>query len=80
LLKQQRTPALAETMAMAQAELGRFSEAIQWQRTAIDLARASGRTQGIAHLSQTLLLYEAGRPCRTPWTRDDPVHHPPPAS
>jgi len=80
LLKQQRTPALAETMAMAQAELGRFRDAIEWQRTAMDLARASGRTEGMAHLSETLALYEAGRPCRTPWTGDDPVHHPQPSS
>jgi tetratricopeptide (TPR) repeat protein len=80
LLKQQRTPALAETMAMAQAELGRFTDAIAWQRTAMDLARASGRTEGMAHLSETLALYEARRPCRTPWTSDDPVHHPQPSS
>ena len=25
-------------------------------------------------------LYEAGRPSRTPWTGDDPVHHPQPSS
>jgi tetratricopeptide (TPR) repeat protein len=80
LLKQQRTSALAETMAMAQAELGRFTDAIEWQRTAIDLARTSGRTEGLAHLTETLALYEAGRPSRTPWTGDDPVHHPQPSS
>ena len=28
----------------------------------------------------TLALYEAGRPCRTPWASDDPVHHPQPSS
>jgi tetratricopeptide (TPR) repeat protein len=77
LLKVQRTSALAETMAMAQAERGRFKEAIGWHRTAIDLARQSGR-QDVAHLTETLALYEAGRPCRTPWTNDDPVHHPEP--
>ena len=37
LLKTQQTPALAETMAMALAELGRFDEAVRWQREAIDL-------------------------------------------
>ena len=76
LLKSQRTATLAETMAMAQAELGNFTDAIRWQRTAIDLARQSGRQESIAHLTETLALYEAGRPCRTPWTNDDPVHHP----
>ena len=24
-------------------------------------------------------LYEARRPCRTPWADDHPVHHPPPS-
>jgi tetratricopeptide (TPR) repeat protein len=76
LLKHQRTPALVETMAMAQAEMGKFKDAIEWQRTAIELARAGGRTEGLAHLSDTLALYEAGRPCRTPWASDDPVHRP----
>jgi tetratricopeptide (TPR) repeat protein len=80
LLKNQRTPALAETMAMAQAELGRFKDAVEWQRTAIELARSAGRPEGMAHLTETLALYEAGRPCRTPWTNDDPVHHPQPSS
>jgi tetratricopeptide (TPR) repeat protein len=80
LLKNQRTSALAETMAMAQAELGRFMDAITWQHTALDLARKSGRQDGMAHLAETLALYEAGRPCRTPWTNDDPVHHPQPSS
>lgn len=80
LLKIQRTSALAETMAMAQAELGKFKDAIGWQRTAIELARAGGRAEGMAHLSETLSLYETGRPCRTPWTSDDPVHHPQPST
>jgi tetratricopeptide (TPR) repeat protein len=80
LLKSQRTAALAETMAMAQAELGNFKDAIGWQRAAIDLTRQSGRQQGMAHLAETLALYQAGRPCRTPWTNDDPVHHPQPSS
>lgn len=80
LLKNQRTSALAESMAMAQAELGRFMDAIKWQRAAIDLARQSGRQEGMPHLTETLALYEAGRPCRTPWTSDDPVHHPQPSS
>jgi Putative Zn-dependent protease, contains TPR repeats len=80
LLKSQRTAALAETMAMAQAELGNFKDAIGWQRAAIDLTRQSGRQEGMAHLAETLALYQAGRPCRTPWTNDDPVHHPQPSS
>ena len=59
LLKNQRTPALAETMAMAQAELGRFKDAVEWQRTAIDLARSAGRPEGMAHLTENLALYQS---------------------
>ena len=80
LLKNQRTPALAESMAMAQAELGQFKDAVAWQRTAIELARGAGRTESIAHLNEMLALYGSGRPCRTPWTNDDPVHHPVPST
>jgi tetratricopeptide (TPR) repeat protein len=77
LMKAQRSSSLTETMAMAQAELGRFDDAIRYQREAIDLARQSGRGD-IARLTETLQLYESRRPCRTPWADDDPVHHPRP--
>jgi tetratricopeptide (TPR) repeat protein len=77
LMKTQRSPSLTETMAMTQAELGRFDEAVRWQREAIDLARQAGRTD-LARLTETLQLYESRRPCRTPWADDDPVHHPRP--
>lgn len=77
LLAHQRTSALAETMAMAEAERGNFARAIEWQRTAIELA---GRPESIPHLKEILALYQSGRPCRTPWTADDPVHHPSPST
>jgi len=78
LMKAQRSSSLIETMAMTQAELGRFDEAIRWQREAIDLARQAGRIDLLARLTNTAELYEAHRPCRTPWADDDPVHHPRP--
>jgi tetratricopeptide (TPR) repeat protein len=76
LLKAQRTVALAETMAMALAELGRFGEAATWQGEAIDAARETGRTDIAARLGDNLRRYQHGQPCRTPWTNDDPVHYP----
>jgi tetratricopeptide (TPR) repeat protein len=79
LLKNQRTLALTETMAMVQAELGRFDDAVRWQRDAIDLARQAGRSDVIPHLTQNLRLYEAKRASRMPWADDDPVHHPRPS-
>jgi tetratricopeptide (TPR) repeat protein len=80
LLKHQETPGLAETMAMTQAELGRFDEAVRWQRRAADLARQAGRPDMASRLSETIRQYESGRPSRTPWADDDPVHHPQPST
>jgi hypothetical protein len=33
----------------------------------------------VEKLKTNLVLYMKGQPCRTPWTDDDPVHHPQPA-
>jgi hypothetical protein len=68
--------AMAETMAMALAETGRFDEAVRWQQEAITSARAGKREDLVRTLSTNLRLYENRQPCRTPWTLDDPVHHP----
>jgi len=69
---------LGETMAMTLAELGDFEEAVAWQQGAIATARQAGRTDLVAAFSENLALYEAGRPCRTPWRPDDPAFHPRP--
>ena len=62
-----------ETMAMAQAEVGQFSGAAMWQRDAIATAeREAGRTVA-ERITDNLKLYEAGRPCRTPWRPDEPL-------
>ena len=76
LLKSQQTIAMAETMAMALAESGRFDDAAKWQQDAIRAASASKREDLVRKLTVNLGLYQSGRPCRTPWTIDDPVHHP----
>lgn len=76
LLKSQQTIPMAETMAMALAESGRFDEAVGWQQDAIRAAREGKREDLIRKLTVNLALYQSGRPCRTPWTLDDPVHHP----
>jgi tetratricopeptide (TPR) repeat protein len=78
LLKQQKTAGLAETMAMVLAELGRFDEAVRWQRDALASAKQSQR-EAMAGLEENLKLYAAGKPCRIPWRDDDPVHYPRPS-
>jgi tetratricopeptide (TPR) repeat protein len=78
LLAKQKTIALAETMAMTLAELGRFDEAVSWQRQAMAAAQG-GRDQPTRAMAVNLKLYESSKPCRTPWAADDPVFYPRPA-
>ena len=80
LLKIQKTPPLGETMAMTLAELGRYQEAVTWQRDAMAAAKQAGRSDMTVGLAENLKLYERRQPCRTPWRDDDPVHHPRPQS
>jgi tetratricopeptide (TPR) repeat protein len=68
-----RTVEALETMAMAQAEAGQYSAAVMWQRDAIDTAAGTGE-RGIAdRIADNLKLYQAGKPCRTPWRLDEPL-------
>ena len=73
-----KTTAVAETMAMALAELGRFAEAMEWQRAAMSGAAAGGQAGTSQRMAANLALYRLGRPCRTPWRDDDPEHRPGP--
>jgi hypothetical protein len=61
------------------AELGRFDEAVRWQRDAIASAERAGDRDLAARLQPNLQRYLARRPCRTPWASEDPVHYPMPA-
>jgi tetratricopeptide (TPR) repeat protein len=76
LMKTQQTLNMAETMAMAMAELNRFEEAVKWQQDVIAGAKQGKRDDLVAKLSANLHLYQNGQPCRIPWPDDDPVHHP----
>lgn len=51
-------------VAMALAELGRCSEAAEWQRRIIAAAEREHRTGIMPKLNSDLKLYEAGPPCR----------------
>ena len=72
------TTAVAETMAMALAELGRYSEAMEWQRRAMAGAAVAGRADVAQRMAANLALYRSSTPCRTPWRDDDPEHRPGP--
>lgn len=68
----------AETLAMAQAEDGDFAGAAALQNNALMATAAAGRFGDLARLQANLALYQAGKPCRTPWGDQDPVFYPSP--
>jgi tetratricopeptide (TPR) repeat protein len=78
LLKLDPTIDRAETLAMALAELGRFDEAIAWQRHTIAEIERGGGSDEARQMGTNLRLYERGQPCRTPWRADDPIFSPSP--
>jgi tetratricopeptide (TPR) repeat protein len=68
VVKQQRTPELDETMAMAYAETGDFQQAVAWQRQAIAAAERIGRDPHVRRqMTENLRLFERREPCRVPW-------------
>lgn len=67
----QQSPDHAETVAMAFAELGRFDEAVEWQRRAIADADASQDGGAAERARNRLARYQSRRPVRAPWQGDD---------
>jgi cytochrome c-type biogenesis protein CcmH/NrfG len=73
LFKAQRTTALGETIAMALAEYGDYTQAIAIQRDVVAAATRSRLTAQLPRMRQNLALYERHQPSRTPWSDDDLV-------
>jgi hypothetical protein len=67
LVKGSQSLELAETTAMALAEVGRFKEAVEVQRQALTAATGSGNAAVQQRIANNLRLYESGKPCRTPF-------------
>jgi protein O-mannosyl-transferase len=61
-----RSPDYLDTMAVAYAAAGRFSEAIATAQKAIDLARAAGQPKLAAEIEARLQLYRSGRAYHEP--------------
>ena len=76
VMKANKTTVVGETMAMAMAELGQFSDAVDVQKSVIAAAEQGGAAQDVRRLTANLHLYERGQACRMPWADDDPVHIP----
>ena len=73
LMKGARTTALGETMAMALAEVGQFTQAMDVQRDVMNAAEQASVTQDVRRMTVNLRRYERREPCRTPWADDDPA-------
>lgn len=78
LAKEHRTTSVAETMAMAMAEVDRFEDAVEWQRLAMAVAADAGQLDATKRMAANLALYLRREPCRTPWRDDDPEYRPGP--
>jgi tetratricopeptide (TPR) repeat protein len=73
LMKGARTTAVGETMAMALAELGQFTQAMDVQRDVMAAAERAGLVPDVRRMSANLNRYERRQACRTPWPDDDPA-------
>jgi tetratricopeptide (TPR) repeat protein len=73
MTRQPKTVDLVETMAMALAEVGQYSDAVRWQREAVEAAERAGHRTVVERLRANLDRYQAGRPCRTPWQADEAI-------
>jgi tetratricopeptide (TPR) repeat protein len=71
LLKHQQTADVAETLAMALAEVGEYAQAAALQRRLAAAAAQAGRSDLVPRLNATLELYERGRPNRTFWEDEE---------
>jgi tetratricopeptide (TPR) repeat protein len=81
LLATDKTTQLGETLAMAYAEVGIFSQAIEIQRGVMKAAAQAGLTPDVQRMETNLRLYERGQACRSPWQSNDAVFSPgPPVS
>jgi tetratricopeptide (TPR) repeat protein len=67
----EKTTSLGETVAMALAEQGNYTQAINIQRDVIAAAQKAGLTSAVQRMTANLALYERRQPCRTPWIEDD---------
>ncbi|MGA3026431.1 MAG: tetratricopeptide repeat protein [Bryobacteraceae bacterium] len=59
-----KDPAVLAVVAAADAEAGRFPEAVQSAKRALELATARGDQTLVAELNGSIRLYQAGRPLR----------------
>jgi tetratricopeptide (TPR) repeat protein len=65
LAREPRGVEVGELMAMTQAELGQYGEAVTWQREALAAAERLSQPNLVSRLTGMLARYERRQPCRT---------------
>jgi len=78
LAKQVKTTDVGETLAMAFAETGDYTNAVNTQRDVMAAAARAGLRESVARMGENLRRYEGRQPCRTPWAATDQVNIPGP--
>jgi tetratricopeptide (TPR) repeat protein len=61
--KKQNKPDFLETLAAAYASAGKFDQAVETARTALNQAQTTGKEDMIKRIRDHLALYQAGKPC-----------------
>ena len=69
----EKSTSLGETIAMAEAEQGNYTQAAAIQREVIAAAQKAGMTATAQRMTANLALYERRQPSRTPWLEEDLV-------
>jgi tetratricopeptide (TPR) repeat protein len=71
MMKGPQSIELAETAAMGLAEVGRFDQAIEAQRSVLEAARSGNLEPVVRRATENLQRYEKRQPCRRPFTEDE---------
>jgi tetratricopeptide (TPR) repeat protein len=71
LMKGPQSLELAETAAMGLAEVGRFDQAVEAQRSVLEAARTANLQPVLRRSSENLALYEKREPSRRPFADDE---------
>jgi hypothetical protein len=71
LMKGPQTIELAETAAMGLAEVGRFDQAVEAQRSVVEAGRSANLEQVVRRATENLVRYEKREPSRRPFADDE---------
>jgi tetratricopeptide (TPR) repeat protein len=71
-LTEAKNPFVLDTLALAYAEAGRFSDAARTVQEAINISNAANDADALTAMRERLQLYQSGRPYRESFTKSSP--------